>query len=77
MVGEVESAEPVVPSRELESVKPAGAVSNSPDLHGIGVSFEAIKSLVADIRFTAPAPPFRQPFGFCGLAVFRDSLSGT
>jgi len=69
MVGEVESAEPVVPSRVLESVKPAGAVSNSPGLHGISVSFEAIKSLVADIRFSAPASPFQRPRGVSRLAI--------
>jgi len=72
-VGEVESAEPVVPSRDLESVKPAGAVSNSPDLPGIGLSFEVIKSLVAAIRFTAPASPFLRPRGFSGLAIRRRS----
>jgi len=68
-VGEVESAEPVVPSRVLESVKPAGVVSHSPGPHGIGLSFEAIKSLVADIRFSAPASPFRRPRGVSGLAI--------
>jgi hypothetical protein len=68
-VGEVESAEPVVPSRVLESVKPAGAVSSSPGPHGISLSFEAIKSLVADIRFSAPAPPFQRPRGFSRPAI--------
>jgi hypothetical protein len=68
-VGEVESTDPVGPSRVLESVKPAGAVSNSPDLHGIGLSFEAVDRLVAAIRFTAPVPPFLRPRGVPGLSI--------
>jgi hypothetical protein len=72
-VGEVESADPVVPSRVLESMKPAGAVSDSPGLPGISLSFEAILSLVAAIRFTAPAPPFQRPRGVPGLAIRRRS----
>jgi len=73
MVGEVESADPVVPSRVLESVKPAGVVSNSPGLHGISLSFEVVGSLVADIWFTAPASPFQRPRGFSGLPIRRRS----
>jgi hypothetical protein len=70
-VGEVESTDPVGPSRVLESVKPAGAVSNSPDLHGIGLPFEAVDGLVAAIRFTAPASPFQRPRGVPGLSIRR------
>jgi len=73
LVGEVEATEPVGPSRVLESVKPAGAVSSPPGLHGIGASFEVIKSLVAAIRFTAPATPFPRPRGVSGLAIRRRS----
>jgi hypothetical protein len=68
-VGEVESADPVVPFRDLESVKSAGDVSSSPGLHGIDLSFEAIKSPVADIWFTAPASPFQRPRGIPSLAI--------
>jgi len=73
-VGEVESADPVVPSRVLESVKPAGAVSSPPGLHGISLFFEVVRSLVADIRFSAPASPFQRPRGLPGQPIRRRSV---
>ncbi len=56
-------------------MKSAGDVSTSPDLHGIGLPCGVIKSLVAGIRFTAPASPFQRPRGVSGLAI-RGLSSG-
>jgi len=68
-VGEVESADPVVPCRDLESVTSAENVSIFPGPHGISLPFEAFPSLVAAIRFAAPASPFPRPRGVPRLSI--------
>jgi hypothetical protein len=76
-VGEVESADPVGPSRVRESVKPAGTVSGSPDLQGIGLPCEVLNRLVAAIRFAAPASPFLRPRGLPGRSILRRSAGNS
>jgi hypothetical protein len=76
-VGEVESADPVGPSRVLDAVTPAETVSSSPDLHGIDLPFEALHRLVAAIRFAAPASPFRRPRGLPGRLIRRRSTGSS